>query len=74
MDTVEGIKGGKVLLTLLFRKTKLMLIFLLDKKNKECVSQKFYMIKDLLGIELYKSLFQVYLKKIKITSLISLKA
>lgn len=61
MDTVEGIKGGKVLLTLLFRKTKLMLIFLLDKKNKECVSKKFYLLKELLGIELYKSLFQVIL-------------
>ena len=61
MDTVEGIKGGKVLLTLLFRKTKLMLIFLLDRKTKECVSEKFYFIKDLLGIELYKSLFQVIL-------------
>lgn len=61
MDTVEGIKGGKCLLTLLFRKTKLMLIFLLDKKNMECVSQVFYFIKDLLGIELYKTLFQVVL-------------
>ena len=61
MDTVEGIKGGKVLLTLLFRKTKLMLIFLLDRKTKDCVSEKFYFIKDLLGIELYKELFQVIL-------------
>ena len=30
MDTVEGIKGGKVFLTLFFRKTSLMLIFLLE--------------------------------------------
>ena len=32
MDTVEGKKGGKVFLTLLFRKSKFMLIYLMEKK------------------------------------------
>ena len=35
MDTVEGIKGGKVFLTLLFRQSKFMLIFLLEEKTTE---------------------------------------
>lgn len=35
MDTVEGTKGGKVLFTMLFRNSKLMLAFLLDDKNSK---------------------------------------
>ena len=37
MDTVEGVKGGKVFLTLLFRQYNFMLIFLMDNKTMECV-------------------------------------
>ena len=37
MDTVEGVKGGKVLLTLLFNPFNFMLAFLVDAKTSECV-------------------------------------
>lgn len=61
MDTVEGIKGGKVFLTLLFVKTNLMLIFLLDNKDTECVREKFKYLKKTIGIENYKKYFEVVL-------------
>ena len=41
MDTVEGIKGGKVFLTLLFRQSKFMLIYLMENKTMECVEKAF---------------------------------
>ena len=37
MDTVEGVKGEKVLLTLIFNPSSFMLAFLLDAKTGECV-------------------------------------
>ncbi len=37
MDTVEGVKGGKVLLTLIFTPFNFMLAFLSDAKTSECV-------------------------------------
>ena len=37
MDTVEGVKGGKALLTLLFNPFNFMLAFLVDAKTSECV-------------------------------------
>lgn len=37
MDTVEGVKGGKVLLTLIFNPFNFMLAFLIDAKTSECV-------------------------------------
>ena len=49
MDTVEGIKGGKVFLTLLFRQSKFMLIYLMEKKTTECVEKVFKEIKNTLG-------------------------
>lgn len=61
MDTVEGIKGGKVFLTLLFRKGKFMLIFLLNEKTSEAVSKKFKEIQNILGEDLYKKIFEVVL-------------
>ncbi len=61
MDTVEGVKGGKVFLTLLFTYSNLMLIYLLDKKNTDCVTKVFEKLKKDLGIEEYKRLFEVVL-------------
>ena len=37
MDTVEGVKGGKALLTLIFNPSSFMLAFLIDAKTSECV-------------------------------------
>ena len=61
MDTVEGVKGGKVFLTLLFRQSKFMLIYLMDNKNMECVEKAFKSIKDVVGIETFKRVFEVIL-------------
>lgn len=61
MDTVEGVKGGKVFLTLLFRQSKFMLMYLMEKKNMECVDEAFKNIKDVIGIETFKKAFEVVL-------------
>lgn len=61
MDTVEGKKGGKVFLTLLFRESKFMLIYLLEHKNMECVEKAFKELRARVGLELYKKLFEVIL-------------
>ena len=61
MDTVEGIKGGKVFLTLMFRQSKLMLIYLMEEKTMKCVEEKFKKIKELIGKEIYQKIFEVVL-------------
>ena len=61
MDTVEGIKGGKCFLTLFIRKTSLLLIFLLDSKTQDEVNKIFSYLKEVLGITLYRKIFQVIL-------------
>lgn len=61
MDTVEGSKGGKVLLTLLFRKTNLMLIFLLESQTIYEVNKVFNYLKETLGKSLFKKLFRIIL-------------
>lgn len=61
MDTVEGVKGGKVFLTLLFRQSKFMLIYLMDNKTTECVEKAFKNIKEKVGIETFKKVFEVIL-------------
>lgn len=61
MDTVEGIKGGKVFLTLLLRQSKFMLIYLMEQKTMECVEKAFKEIKEILGIEEFKKVFEVIL-------------
>jgi IS30 family transposase len=61
MDTVEGIKGGKVLLTMMFRNCSLMLIFLLNSKTQEEVKRVFDELIALLGLEVFRSLFPVIL-------------
>lgn len=61
MDTVEGIKGGKVILTMMFRNCSLMLAFLLESKTQENVQRIFDELTDMLGIEVFQSLFPVIL-------------
>lgn len=61
MDTVEGIKGGKVLLTLLFRSTKCMLLFLLPDKSQSSVLNVFEHLEESLGTLLFQKLFPVVL-------------
>lgn len=64
MDTVIGTlggKGGKCLLTLLFRKYNFMLIYLLPYKKSIYVTEAFNNLKTLLGINEFKRLFEVIL-------------
>ncbi len=62
MDTVIGARNsGKVLLTILFRDTNFMLIFLLPDKSHQSVLHVFDKLTSLLGIELFRKLFPVIL-------------
>ena len=61
MDTVEGKKGGKVLLTMLFRNSKLMLAFLLQDKTRNSVLKIFNWLESILGNELFEKTFPVIL-------------
>jgi IS30 family transposase len=64
MDTVIGTsggKGGKCFLTLLFRQFNFMLIYLLPYKRSEYVTEVFYNLKQILGIDEFKRLFEVIL-------------
>ena len=57
MDTIEGIKGGAVVLSLLFTKTNLQLYFKLESACTEEVKRVFDTIKDYLGDDLFKEIF-----------------
>ena len=48
MDTVEGARGGKALLTLMFNPFNFMLAFLVDAKTSECVLGVFRRIRGIL--------------------------
>lgn len=61
MDTVEGIKGGRVLLTLLFRSSRLMLAFLLYEKTQKEVLRVFNMLEYELGNDLFEKTFPIIL-------------
>ena len=62
MDTVKGCRdAGKVLLTLLFRKSSFMMIFLLPRGSQQCVEDVFNMLTDLLGISLFRKTFPILL-------------
>lgn len=62
MDCVEGdAEGHKVLLTFTFRRTHLMLIFLLENQTQEEVLIVFAWLEEKLGSELFKRLFEVIL-------------
>ena len=61
MDVVEGKKGGKVLLTLFSRETKLMLVFLLDQNTQDEVLATFDYLEGLTGPGLFFKTFQVIL-------------
>lgn len=54
-------KRGKVFLTLLFRRSKLMLIYLMENKTTESVEKVFKNIKETVGLEEFKRVFEVIL-------------
>lgn len=61
MDTVEGKKGERLLLTMLFRTSKLMLAFLLRDKHSDNVIKLFDYLESTLGNELFEKTFPVIL-------------
>lgn len=61
MDTVHGKRGGKVLLTLFFRKSSLMLAFIMDSCTQECVKKVFDDLYEGLGATAFKQSFGVVL-------------
>ena len=61
MDTVEGTKGGKVILTMLFRNSRLMLGFLLEAKTQKEVLRVFNFLEQSLGSELFNKTFPIIL-------------
>lgn len=58
MDSVEGRKGGKVLLTIYFRNCSLMLAFVRDANTARTVSEVFDLMYELLGHDTFTDLFQ----------------
>lgn len=61
MDSVIGKTGGKVLLTLIFPKTELMLAFLRDNNTAASVTEYFHFLYEGLGGEDFERLFPVLL-------------
>ena len=62
MDTVKGSREkGKVFLTMIFRKSNFMLIFLMNDGTQDSVIQVFDTLCSLLGTALFKRLFGVIL-------------
>jgi IS30 family transposase len=61
MDTVEGAKGGNVLMTLMWRDINLMLAFLLESKEMKNTAGVMDMLEEKLGIEDFNRLFPLIL-------------
>lgn len=61
MDSVIGRKGGKVLLTMFFRNSNMLLAFLRDSNTARSVSDTMNRLHQKLGDDTYKKLFPVIL-------------
>ena len=61
IDSVEGNKGGKVLLTIHFVKAECMFAFIRDHNDSASVISIFNMLDETLGRELFMKLFRVLL-------------
>lgn len=61
LDSVEGVKSGKVLLTIHFVKAEMMLAFLRDYNDSQSVIDIFNKLYQLLGHKVFASLFQLCL-------------
>jgi hypothetical protein len=61
MDTVHGSRSGKVLLTFFFRKTSLMLAFIIDSWTQIYVKEIVDELYEMLGAEAFKRSFPVIL-------------
>lgn len=61
MDTVEGVKGKKAILTLFFRSSKCMLAFLIADKTSSSVLKVFEYLEAELGTTLFRRTFPLIL-------------
>lgn len=61
MDTVEGTKGGKVLLTIHFVNCSFMLAYIRENNDSQSVIDIFNNIQSFLGINKFKELFPIIL-------------
>ena len=61
MDTVEGVKGESLLLTLLWRQANFMLAFKIENKEPDSVNSFFSYLKSILGYEKFHELFPIIL-------------
>lgn len=61
MDTVEGKKGGKALLTIYFRNYKFMLAFLIPAQTQKAVLEVFNNLEKELGTRRFKKFFPLIL-------------
>lgn len=61
MDTVEGVKGGKLLQTLMWPENNLMLAYLIESKEMVHTVSTLDMLEERLGTETFKYLFPVIL-------------
>ena len=61
MDIVEGRKSGKVLLTVFFRRSNLLLAFLRERNTARSVTEVFEWLYEILGHERYYCLFPILL-------------
>jgi len=61
MDTVIGRISDKVLLTLLFRDSDILLIFLLQNNSQSAVLEVFNFLENTMGIGLFKAFFPIIL-------------
>lgn len=61
MDSVEGVKGGKVILTLHFVNCSFQLAILREHNDAQSVIDFFNILESQLGIELFKKMFVVIL-------------
>ena len=61
MDSVEGVKGGKVLLTLIFKGSNVMLSFLRNQNTSASVIEIFDKLEEQIGLDEFKNLFPVIL-------------
>ena len=61
IDSVEGRKGGKVILTVFFRQSDLLLMFLRDHNTSQSVIDAFNFLDEILGREMFSRLFPVLL-------------
>lgn len=61
MDTVEGVKGGKLFMTLLLRKANFMFMFLLESKEQKHTVHVFDELERIIGHEQFREMFEVVL-------------